>query len=133
MCACQPKGALQKEISALVYKDQRLGYAKTTQGNSIPSSVRVTKKLTQQYVGTFLILERVGCLAYKLDVPSNKKIYPVFSIAQLELAAALASNFFHRLRLLQPSSVFMDGNTDVFKSFEIHRLLNKRTIKKKKG
>lgn len=50
-------------------------------GYSIPSSLGVTKKLIQQYVRPFQVLERVGRLAYKLDVPHDWKIYPIFSIA----------------------------------------------------
>lgn len=38
---------------------------------SIPSSIRITKKLIQQYVGPFRIIKRVSCLAYKLEIPSN--------------------------------------------------------------
>lgn len=40
-------------------------------GYSISSSVGVTKKLIQQYVSSFLILERVGHLTYKLNVSSK--------------------------------------------------------------
>ena len=40
-------------------------------GYSIPATARVTKKLTQQYVGPFRIMEKVGRLAYRLDVPPN--------------------------------------------------------------
>ena len=42
---------------------------KLYKGYSIPSSAGVTKKLTQQYVGPFRVLEKVGRLAYKLDIP----------------------------------------------------------------
>lgn len=44
---------------------------KLHKGSSISSSVRVTKKLIQQYVGLFWILEKIGRLAYKLEVPNN--------------------------------------------------------------
>lgn len=40
-------------------------------GYSIPASARIIKKLTQQYVGPFLILEKVGCLAYRSEVPKD--------------------------------------------------------------
>lgn len=53
-------------------------------GYSLPSTVGITKKLTQQYVGPFLILERIGRLAYKLDITPDWRIYPVFSVVQLE-------------------------------------------------
>lgn len=65
----------------------------------IPFSVDVTKKLAQQYVDFFQIVKKVGWLAYKLKVPSDWKIYLVFSITQLELAPNQAEDPFHRLCL----------------------------------
>lgn len=53
---------------------------------SILAMVGVTKKLTQEYVGSFLIKERIGRLAYKLDIPLDWKIPPVLLIAQLQPA-----------------------------------------------
>lgn len=55
-------------------------------GYLIPSTLDVTKKLTQQYVGPFLIKEKMGRLAYKLDIPPDWKIQPILSVAQLEPA-----------------------------------------------
>ena len=106
---------------------------KLHKGYSIPSSVGVTKKLTQQYVGPFRIIEKIGCLAYKLEVPGDWRIYPVFSIAQLEPALAPSKNLFHRPRPQQPPFVFVEGDTDSHKSFELDRFLNKRIVKNGKG
>ena len=102
-------------------------------GYSIPSSVGITKKLTQQYVGPFQVVERVGRLAYKLDVMGDWRIHPVFSLAQLEPAPSPTEDPFGRPRPQQPPSVFVKGDTDHHKSFEIERLLNKRTVSKGKG
>ena len=106
---------------------------KLHKGYSIPSSVGVTRKLTQQYVGPFRILEKVSRLAYKLDVPNDWRIHPVFSVAQIEPAPDLSKDPFYRPRPQQPPSVFVEGDTDHHKSFEIDRLLNKRTVRKGKG
>lgn len=106
---------------------------KLHKGYSIFSSVGVTKKLTQQYLGPFRVIEKVGCFAYKLDVPSNWRIYPVFSVAQLKPAPSPTEDPFGHPRPQQPLSVFVEGDTDYHKSFEIERLLNKRTIKKSKN
>jgi len=47
---------------------------------------RVPKaKLGLQRVGPFPILERIGNLAYKLQLPEDWGIHPVISVAQLEL------------------------------------------------
>lgn len=67
---------------------------KLHKGYLILSSVRVTKKLIQQYVGPFQIEKEVGRLAYRLKIPSDRKIHPVFSVAQLEPTLSLAKDPF---------------------------------------
>ena len=106
---------------------------KLHKGYSIHSSVGVTKKLTQQYVGPFRILEKIVRPAYKLEVSNEWRIHPVFSVAQLKPAPAPSKDPFHRPRPQQPPSVFVEGDTDHQKSFEVDRLLNRRTVKKGKG
>lgn len=102
-------------------------------GYSIPATAGVTKKLTQQYVSPFRIVEKVGRLAYRLDVPPDWRIHPVFSVAQLEPAPPPAEDPFGRPFLSKSPPVFVKGDTDKMKSFEIEKLLNKRQIKKRKG
>ena len=93
----------------------------------------ITKKLTQQYVGPFRIVEKVGRFAYRLDILPDWRIHPVFSVAQLEPAPPPAEDLFGRPFPSNPPLVFVEGNTDKVKSFEIERRLNKRQIKKGKG
>lgn len=100
---------------------------------SILLPVRVTKKLSQQYVGPFLILKKIGCLAYKLKVPNNWKIYPVFSVAQLEPAPAPSKDPFHWAHPQQHPFIFVEGDTNRQKSFKVDYLFNKRMVKKSKG
>ena len=102
-------------------------------GYSFPSTAGVTKKLTQQYVGPFRIVEKVGRLAYRLDVLPDWRIHPVFSVAQLEPAPPPTEDPFGRPFPSNPPPVFVEGDTDKIKSFEIERLLNKRQVKKGKG
>jgi hypothetical protein len=40
-----------------------------------PLTLGVTTKLSQQYVGPFRVIERVGRLAYRLDIPEHWKVY----------------------------------------------------------
>lgn len=61
---------------------------------SIPTTARITKKLTQQYIGLFQIVKKVGCLAYKLDIPFYWWIHSVFFVIQLEPAPPLAEDLF---------------------------------------
>lgn len=97
------------------------------------SSMEVTKKLTQQYVGLFQIQKKVSHLAYKLDVLSDYKIYLLFSLAQFEPAFVPTQDFFHRPRPRMPPAVFINGDTDTFRSYKVDHLLNKQIIKKERG
>ena len=47
------------------------------------------KKIGEQYAGLFRVLEKVGRLAYKLELLSGWKIHLVFSIAHLKLVEDL--------------------------------------------
>lgn len=93
-------------------------------GYDIPSTAVLGPKLSQQYTGPFKVTERVGRLAYRLDLPSHWRIHPVLSVAQLE--PATSDDPFHRPRPDHPDSVFVEGDTATVKSFEIERLINKR-------
>lgn len=106
---------------------------KLHKGYSIPSTIGVTKKLTQQYAGPFKVLAKVGRLAYKLKIPTHWTIHPVFSIAQLEPCPPPEDDPFKRSRPDHPSHVHVDGDTPNYLSYEIERLLNKRIIKKGRG
>ena len=98
-------------------------------GYSIPSAN--SKKLGQQYVGPFKILERIGKQAYRLDIPPHWKVHPVFSIAQLEPAPG--SDPYRRPVPDHPDSVFVEGDTPEFKSYVVERLLNKRSRQAGRG
>ena len=50
-------------------------------GYSIPSTIKITTKLAQQYVGPFRVIERIGRLAYCLEIPNYWRIHPVFTVA----------------------------------------------------
>lgn len=97
---------------------------KLHRGYSIPASVDVTKKLTQQYIGPFQIVEKVGRLAYRLKISSNRRIYLVFSMAQLEPTPSPSEDPFYHLCPQQPPFVFVEDDTDKSKSFEIDQLLH---------
>ena len=97
-------------------------------GYSIPSALGVTTKLAQQYVGPFKVTERVGRLAYRLEVPDDWKVHPVFTIAQLEPAPAPSDDPYNRPRPTHPQAVSADGQ-----EYDVERLLNKRIVRKGRG
>lgn len=99
-------------------------------GYNIPATLGITKKIAQQYVGPFQVVERIGRLAYRLAVPEEWKVHPVFTVAQLEPCPAPSDDPFQRPRpgLEHPPPVSTD-----LQSYEIERLLNRRIVKKGRG
>lgn len=95
-------------------------------GYKIPATARLGKKLSQQYVGPFQITEKIGRLAYRLAIPETWRIHPVFTVAQLEPVPPPSADPFSRPRPTEPDSVFVEGDTERVKSYEVERLLNKR-------
>lgn len=59
-------------------------------GYNIPSATN--RNLDQQYAGSLKVLEKIGRLAYQLQISDYWKIHDVFSIAQLESAPAPRSD-----------------------------------------
>ena len=75
------------------------------------NSLRVHKhsKLTPKYFGPFLIVEKVGNVAYRLDLPDDAQIHPVFHVSLLKEAGGPPSKIIpipKEARFsLQPSAV----------------------------
>ncbi len=106
-------------------------------GYDIPATALTGRKYGLQFVGPFRILERIGRLAYLLDIPNTWRVYPVFTVAQLEPVPDPREDPYASSRPVprpdEPPSVFVEGDTDDYKSYYLDRILNKRVIKKGRG
>ena len=94
-------------------------------GYNIPSNATITRKLGQQYAGPFKVLRKVGNLAYELDLPQHWRVHPVISIAMLEPTPS-GEDPFDRPVPEQPDSVYVEGDTDTNRSWEVERIMDKQ-------
>jgi hypothetical protein len=80
---------------------------------------RPSKKLDHKRLGPFKIVERIGKLAYRLDLPSTMKIHNVFHISLLEPSHA---NPFPERDVPPPDPVNIDGEVE----YEVESILDSR-------
>ena len=88
-------------------------------------------KIQQQFIGPFRILECIGRLAYRLELPGTMKIHPIISIAHLEPATKPEEDLFKRPQpqLEHPLPVVVDGEQE----FVVECLFQRRKIRRGRG
>ncbi len=87
-------------------------------------------KLFNQRVDSFVIKRKVDNATYELELSSISRIHSVISIAQLKSASELDS--FNRSRSTNLESIHIKEDTLIKKSYEMKRILKKRTRKYEK-
>ena len=98
----------------------------------ILSSITLSLKLSQQYVNSFEIFEKIESLTYRLKISEHWKIWFVISIAQLESFSTLTDDSFKKTKA-SLSFVIMkeEFSNDKIRSYEIEKVLAKRINRRK--
>ena len=100
-------------------------YLRLYTGYNIPANFAKNKKLGQRYAGPFTVLEKVGRLAYHLELPSHWNIHNVINIAFLE-PAPKDDDPFARTQP-PPDAVHDERFPDDDDRYDIDKVLAKRT------
>ena len=85
----------------------------------------LSKKLGPQLVGPFKVVERIGKLAYKLELPATMRIHNVISIAHLEPGTVPEEDPYHR-RYPPPPPVIIEGEEE----YEIEKIVARRAVRR---
>jgi transposase InsO family protein len=84
-------------------------------------SVRRNLKLSPRYYGPFLIVQKIGTVAYRLDLPPTSQIYPVFHVSLLKKQLGARTNPLVTLPILTPEGTLTP---------EPEKVLNRRLMRK---
>ena len=93
----------------------------------------INKKIDQQYVDLFLIIEKMSNLIYRLAIPDNWRINLIFSVTQLKICPTSDDDFYHKSKSNHSNSMYVERDTLIVKFFEIERFINKRKIAKRES
>jgi len=118
------KGYYDRRHRPIVLQPGTKVYLRLGRGYKTPES---KGKLGKLFEGPFKIVERVGKLAYRLDIPEEfSRIHPVVSIAHLKPAPPGADPY--NREATEPGPVAVEGDNEEWESYEVERILSKRTI-----
>ena len=82
-------------------------------------------KLSFKYFGPYQVLEKVGSVAYKLQLPPGSQIHKVFHTSQLKPFTANYAPVFDKLPVTRPVTTDLQAPSVVPKEIVEHRLVKK--------
>ena len=91
----------------------------------------INKKYDQQFVESFIIIEKIDRLIYRLIIFNNWFIHSIFNVIQLKKCSSSSADSFKRFKSNHFDFVFVNDDTINVKFFELSRIINKRMIKKR--
>ena len=92
---------VELKVGSMVYLKLQ-PYRQNTMGR------RFCQELSAKFYGPYMVLERVGSTAYKLQLPPEARIHPVFHVSQLKLALGV-----HEQSEVLPPGCIVDSDVPV--------------------
>jgi transposase InsO family protein len=96
----------------------------TTHLNAPTEARRPLKKLQPKFIGPYQVEEVISETAYRLSLPSNLKVHPVFHISRLK--RYIPNEFPERTQPL-PAPIFVDDSHEP--EYEVEEILDKRFVR----
>ncbi|KAF3803874.1 Transposon Tf2-11 polyprotein [Colletotrichum gloeosporioides] len=129
------KQIFDKEHRHIVFGPGDFVHLRLGKGYRLPG--KPSPKTSPQYTEPIKVLERVGPLAYRLDLPPTMNVHPVISIAYLIPATNPQDDPFRRTPLPAIPVDVDDPRQaewrDWFAHYEIERILDKRVLRRGRG
>ena len=82
-------------------------------------------KFLPKYVGPFVIIERIGKLAYRLDIPDRSRAHNVFHVSNLKKYLTSSST---KKKITMPDAIVVDGQEE----FEVEEILDVKSTRNHK-